>query len=67
MILQRAQKLGIGAFVMLMGASLLAMRPHEGAKDPDLKVVAAHLKLAELSPASRQDVDYRLLDARLRE
>jgi beta-lactamase class C len=66
-ILQKAQKLGIGAFVLLMGASLLAMRPHESAKGPDPKIVAAHLKLAAVSPASRQDIDYRLLDARLRE
>jgi len=50
-----------------MGASLLAMRPHESATGPDPKIVAAHLKLAALSPASREDIDYRLLDARLRE
>src|SRR5206468_7685485 len=31
------------------------------------KVAAAHLKLASVSPSSRQDVDYRLLDARLRQ
>ncbi len=67
--LQRAQKLGLGLFVLLTGASLLAMRPHApaAAAGPDPKVVAAHLKLAALSPSSRQDVDYRLLDARLRQ
>jgi len=67
-ILQKAQKLGLGAFVLLMGASLLAMRPHpatEGKQDP--RITAAHLKLAAVSPASRQDVDYRQLDARLKE
>src|SRR5205085_10022399 len=67
-ILQKAQKVGLGAFVLLMGASLLAMRPHpaaEGNQDP--RIVAAHLKLAALSPASRRDVDYRLLDARLKQ
>ncbi|HKP33803.1 MAG TPA: serine hydrolase domain-containing protein [Sphingomicrobium sp.] len=66
MILQKAQKLGLGAFVLLMGASLLAMRPHQ-AKTVDPQVTAAHLKLASLSTASRRDIDYRLLDARLKQ
>lgn len=64
--MQKAQKLGLGAFVLLMGASLLAMRPHQ-AKTVDPQVTAAHLKLASLSTASRRDVDYRLLDARLKQ
>jgi beta-lactamase class C len=66
--LQKAQKLGLGAFVLLMGASLLAMRPHpavSGGQDP--RVTAAHLKLAAVSTAARRDVDYRLLDARMRQ
>jgi beta-lactamase class C len=49
-----------------MGASLLAMRPHEEERQQKA-VAAAHLKLAAVSPASRRDVDYRLLDARLQE
>ena len=65
--MQKAQKIGLGAFVLLMGASLLAMRPHEASKTPDPKVAAAHLKLASLSTSSRRDVDYRLLDARLKQ
>ena len=65
--MQKAQKLGLGAFVLVMGASLLAMRPHPAANEgQDPRITAAHLKLAALSPASRQDVDYRLLDARLK-
>src|SRR4051812_14536186 len=67
-VLQKAQKVGLGAFVLLMGASLLAMRPHpaaSGSQDP--RITAAHLKLAAVSPASRRDVDYRLLDARLKQ
>ena len=64
--MQKAQKLGLGAFVLLMGASLLAMRPHQ-AKTVDPQVTAAHLKLASLSTASRRDVDYQLLDARLKQ
>jgi beta-lactamase class C len=66
-LLQKAQKLGLGAFVLLMGASLLAMRPHEASKGADPRIVAAHVKLASLSTASRRDVDYRLLDARVRQ
>src|SRR5690348_9802815 len=49
-----------------MGASLLAMRPHS-AEHHEQRVSAAHLKLASLSTASRRDVDYRLLDARLQQ
>jgi beta-lactamase class C len=59
-------KVGIGALVLVTGASLLAMRPtgpdrHRG------NVAAAHLKLAAVEPAARRDVDYRLLDGRLQE
>jgi len=64
--LQKAHKYGLGAFVLLMGASLLAMRPHP-AEPVAAKPTAAHLKLASLSTDARRDVDYRLLDARLRQ
>jgi len=67
MVLQKAQKLGLGAFVLLMGASLLAMRPHEAAGTGKPHVAAAYLKLASVSKSARQDVDYRLLDARLKQ
>ena len=66
--MQKAHKLGLGAFVLLMGASLLAMRPHpatSGNQDP--RVTAAHLKLAAVSTEARRDIDYRLLDARLKQ
>src|SRR5690349_24426628 len=49
-----------------MGASLLAMRPHS-AEHRETGVSKAHLKLAAISPASRRDVDYRVLDARLQQ
>ena len=54
--------------MLLMGASLLAMRPHPatgGNQDP--RVTAAHLKLAAVSTEARRDIDYRLLDARLKQ
>ena len=57
-ILQKAQKVGLGAFVLLMGASLLAMRPHPAVNSgQDPRITAAHLKLAAVSPAAREDVD----------
>ena len=59
-------KLGLGALVLLMGASLLAMRSHSEDRH-HAAIVAAHLKLASVSTASRRDVDYRLLDARLQQ
>jgi beta-lactamase class C len=67
LVLHKAQKVGLGAFVLLMGASLLAMRPHPAASGQDPRIAAAHLKLAALSTASRRDVDYRLLNARLKQ
>ena len=68
--MQRTQKLGLGAFALLMGASLLAMRPHSATHETPASaphIQAAHLKLAAVSPSSRKDVDYRLLDARLQQ
>jgi beta-lactamase class C len=65
--LQKAHKVGLGAFVLLMGASLLAMRPHPSTDRSPAAVARAHLKLASVSTSSRRDVDYRLLDARLKQ
>jgi beta-lactamase class C len=64
--LKTVSKLGLGALVFLMGASLLAMRPHSADRKSS-EIAAAHLKLASLSTASRRDIDYRLLDSRLRQ
>ena len=49
-----------------MGASLLAMRPHGTAEQGD-EPTRANLKLASLSTSARSDVDYHLLDTRLRQ
>src|SRR6478672_5861412 len=64
--LKTVSKFGLGALVLITGASLLAMRPHTEEKK-EAAVAAAHLKLAAVSTASRKDVDYRLLDARLQQ
>jgi beta-lactamase class C len=60
-------KVGLGAFILLMGASLVAMRPH-GTVDPQKSHLAQmHMKLASVSTDARGDVDYRLLDSRLKQ
>ena len=65
--MQTPHKIGLGAFVLLMGASLLAMRPQEAAKTQDALVTQANLKLAKVSTEARRDIDYRLLDSRLKQ
>jgi beta-lactamase class C len=64
--LQTPHKIGLGAFILVMGGALLAMRPH-GADHGSPQVTEAHLKLAHLSTSARRDVDYRLVDSRLKQ
>ena len=63
--LESSVKIALGAVALLMGASLLAMRPH-GDSAHDAKPTPAHLRLAALSTESRRDVDYAALDQRLK-
>jgi len=65
--LQTKHKIGLGALVLVMGGSLLAMKPHAPATKPASPYAQAHMKLAALSTDSRQDVDYALLDSRIRQ
>ena len=62
-------KVAVGALVLLGSAALFATRPHD--PNPATKqspaVTQAHLRLAALSPASRRDIDYKLLDQRLQQ
>ena len=62
----KSHKIIVSALLLLGGASLLAMRADEPSAR-ERRTAAAHLKLASLSTQSRRDVDYRLLDARLRQ
>ncbi|HKX91424.1 MAG TPA: serine hydrolase domain-containing protein [Sphingomicrobium sp.] len=62
--MERSVKIGMGVVALLMGASLLAMRPHAAPREA--APAATHLKLASLSTEARRDVDYALLDQRLR-
>jgi beta-lactamase class C len=64
--LKRVTKVALGALVFVTGASLLAMHPDSAAREKS-KAVAAHVKLASLSPSSRRDIDYRALDRRLQQ
>ncbi|MES2119253.1 MAG: serine hydrolase domain-containing protein [Pseudomonadota bacterium] len=64
--MQKAHKYGLGAFVLVMGASLLATRPEPPGKPADGQMAAARVKLAAVSTDARRDIDYKALDARLR-
>jgi len=63
--LETTVKVALGAIALLMGASLLATRPHDSAPD-HAQPARTHSRLAALSTESRRDVDYALLDQRLR-
>jgi beta-lactamase class C len=62
-------KVAVGALVLLGSAALFATRPHDPnpATKQSRAVTQAHLRLAALSPASRRDIDYKLLDQRLQQ
>ena len=64
--MKTSSTVGLGALILLAGASLFAMRPHSAVNRAPM-ISAAHLKLAAVSTSSRRDVDYKLLDARLQE
>ena len=66
-LLQRAHKIGLGAFALLMGASLLAMRPEPAPDGSETQAAKAHLRLASVSTEARRNVDYALLDQRLQQ
>ena len=63
--METAHKVGLGVFGLLMGASLLAMRPQAAQETSSTKATEAHLRLASVSTGARRDVDYALLDSRL--
>ena len=67
-ILQNAHKIGLGAFVLADGRvaardAAARRRPAQRRRDRRRRIC----KLAALSTAARRDVDYRLLDARLKQ
>jgi beta-lactamase class C len=65
--LETAHKVGLGIFGVLMGASLLAMRPQGAIQTSSAKATEAHMRLASVSADARRDVDYASLDTRLKQ
>lgn len=65
--LKTSNKIAVGAGILMMGGALVAMRPHSAADQSAARVAKAHFKLASLSTESRSDVDYALLDSRVRQ
>jgi beta-lactamase class C len=65
--LERQFKIGVAGFALVLGALAIARTVDDGGTaQPEQKVAAANLRLASLSTASRRDIDYARLDARLR-
>ena len=62
--MKRTTKLGIGAVALLVAAGLIVTRPSTNQAGGS-NVEPAPLRLAAVTPAARQDVDYQRLDARL--
>ena len=62
--MKTSYKLAIGASALLLGTALIATRP--GANHQSGEERAAHARLAAVAPSARHDVNYGLLDARLR-
>ena len=64
--METSHKVGLGAFALLVGASLIVAMPDKKAEDPQAAAARAHLRLASVSTANRREVDYSRLDARLK-
>ena len=65
--MERQYKIGIAAFALVIGALAVASTGREAGsnKSHQREVSAANLRLATVSAASRRDIDYASLDARL--
>jgi beta-lactamase class C len=59
-------KIAVGILALLSGAALFAMRPERAPDKADVSA-RAHLRLASVAPTARRDVDYALLDSRLKQ
>ena len=66
--MERQFKIGIAAFALVVGALAVASTGGPGGhgKPGQKQVSAANLRLSTLSTSSRRDVDYALLDSRLK-
>jgi beta-lactamase class C len=63
--LEKSHVLGLGAFALLATAALAMRAPEE--QKPAPTVPNSHIRLAALSTAARQDVDYAAIDRRLQQ
>jgi beta-lactamase class C len=64
--LKKQLKIGLGAFALLLGVAFAATRPQPATQADAVSPTRAHLQLAALSTASRRDIDYAALNARLK-
>lgn len=64
--MEKQHKFGLGVFALLMGVAFVAMRPQPATRAGHASPSQARLQLAALSTASRRDIDYAALDARLK-
>ena len=63
--MDKSTKIGFGLIALLLGGAALTMQPKAADKPVETASAKAHLKLASVSTAARQNVDYAKLDARL--
>jgi beta-lactamase class C len=64
--LKKQHTIGLGAFALLLGVAFVATRPQPATQADAVSPARAHLQLAALSTASRRDIDYAALNARLK-
>ncbi|MEO8548131.1 MAG: serine hydrolase domain-containing protein [Sphingomicrobium sp.] len=64
--MEKQLKIGLAAFAVLLGVAFVANRPQPTSRADAVSPAHAHLQLAALSTASRRNIDYAALDARLR-
>ena len=64
--MERQFAIGVAGFALVLGALAIARTVDGGPAAKPAAPAAANLQLASLSTASRRDVDYAALDARLK-
>ncbi len=61
-----SMKAGAGAFALLLAGALAFMRPQLEEPVVSVAPVKANMRLAAVTPAAREDIDYAALDARFK-
>ena len=65
-MIKRTVYIGLGALTLLFALALLTLRVEPSGPAPHHALPQARLQLAKVTPAARRDVNYSLLDSRLR-